>query len=38
MLNIKNELKKQLEENISIHQDILKMSKDIIDVIQNWIK
>ena len=33
MSNIGIELKNQLEENIKIHQGILKMSKDIIDVI-----
>ena len=30
---IRNQLQKQLEENISVHQDILNISKDIIDVI-----
>ena len=29
------ELKKQLKENIEVHQNILKMSEDIIDVINN---
>ena len=38
MLQIKNELKKQLEENIITHQEILKMSKDINDVIQIIVK
>ena len=32
---IEIELKRQLEQNISVHQDILKISKDIIDVIKN---
>jgi len=35
MSNIEIELKSQLQENINIHQDMLKMSKDIIDVIEN---
>ena len=35
MSKIGIELKNQLEENISIHQDILKISKDITDVIEN---
>jgi len=35
MSKIEIELKEQLEENINIHQSIFKMSKDIIDVIQN---
>ena len=34
MSKIEIELKDQLEENINIHQDMLKMSKDIIDVIE----
>jgi len=38
MLKTKNELKKQLEENIITHQDMFKMSKDINDVIQIIIK
>ena len=38
MLKIKNQLKKQLEESIITHQEILKMSKDINDVIQIIIK
>ena len=38
MSKIKIELKNQLEENINIHQSIFKMSKDIIDVIQNFQK
>tara|TARA_B110000503_G_C7153423_1_gene416203 strand:- start:756 stop:1343 length:588 start_codon:yes stop_codon:yes gene_type:complete len=29
------QLQKQLEENISVHKDILNMSEDIIDVIEN---
>ena len=33
MLKIRTELQNHLEENINIHKDILKMSKDIIDVI-----
>ena len=32
---IETELQNQLEENIIAHQDILKMSKDIVEVIQN---
>ena len=32
---IETELQNQLEENIIVHQDILKMSKDIVEVIQN---
>jgi len=35
MSEIAIELQNHLEENINVHQDILKMSKDIIDVIQN---
>jgi D-sedoheptulose 7-phosphate isomerase len=35
MSKIGIELKNQLEENINIHQDILKISKDITDVIEN---
>ena len=38
MSKIEIELKNQLEENINIHQSIFKMSKDIIDVIQNFQK
>jgi D-sedoheptulose 7-phosphate isomerase len=38
MSNIGIELKNQLEENIKIHQGILKMSKDIIDVIECFYK
>ena len=38
MSKIEIELKNQLEENINIHQSIFKMSKDIIDVIQNYKK
>ena len=34
MSKIEIELQKHLEENMNAHQDILKMSKDIIDVIQ----
>ena len=30
---IRFQLQKQLEENVSVHKDILNMSKDIIDVI-----
>ena len=32
---ISTELNKQLKENIEVHQNILKMTKDIIDVINN---
>ena len=35
MSKIKIELQNQLEENISVHKNILKISKDIIDIIQN---
>ena len=35
MSKIKIELQNQLEENISAHKNILKISKDIIDIIQN---
>ena len=35
MSEIKYQLQKQLDENISVHKDILNMSKDIIDVIEN---
>ena len=33
MLKIKSEFKRQLEENISVHKDILKISNEIIDSI-----
>tara|TARA_Y100000389_G_scaffold203325_1_gene251408 strand:+ start:674 stop:1270 length:597 start_codon:yes stop_codon:yes gene_type:complete len=32
---IKIDLQNQLEENINVHQDIIKMSKDVIDAIEN---
>lgn len=35
MSKIKIELQNQLEENIKVHQDIFKMSKDIIEIIHN---
>ena len=35
MSRIEIELKNQLRENINAHQEMLKISKDIIDVIQN---
>tara|TARA_B100000768_G_C11253305_1_gene365156 strand:+ start:987 stop:1565 length:579 start_codon:yes stop_codon:yes gene_type:complete len=35
MTKIEIELRDQLEENISVHKNLLEMSKDIIDVIQN---
>ena len=35
MTKIEIELRDQLEENISVHKNLLKMSKDITDVIQN---
>ena len=35
MSKIQIELQNQLQENIKVHQDILKMSKYIIDVIKN---
>ena len=38
MSNLKIELKNQLEENINLHKNILKMSKDIVDVINDIYK
>ena len=38
MSKIENELRNQLEDNISAHKNILNMSKDISDVIQNIYK
>jgi len=35
MSKIRFQLQKQLEENISVHKEILNMSEDIIDVIEN---
>ena len=35
MSKIRIEFKNQLQENINTHQDMSKMSKDIIDVIKN---
>jgi D-sedoheptulose 7-phosphate isomerase len=35
MSNINIEFQRQLQENISTHQDILKMSKDVIIIIEN---
>ena len=35
MSNVQIDLENQLKENISIHQSILGMSKDIIAVIKN---
>ena len=35
MPKITIELQNQLEENIKAHQDIFKMSKDIIEIIHN---
>lgn len=35
MPDIRTELKNQIEENINIHQEIIKISKDIIYVIEN---
>jgi D-sedoheptulose 7-phosphate isomerase len=32
---IKIDLQNQLEENINVHRDIIKMSKDVIDAIKN---
>ena len=32
---IKIDLQNQLEENINAHRDIIKMSKDVIDAIEN---
>ena len=34
MFNIETDLQNQLEENITVHQNIFKMSKDIIGVIE----
>jgi D-sedoheptulose 7-phosphate isomerase len=38
MSKIEIELQNQLDENINVHQNISKMSKDIIDVIENIYK
>ena len=38
MSDIFSELKNQLKENTKVHQDILKMSKDIISIIENFYK
>lgn len=38
MSNLKIELKNQLEENIKAHNDIIKISEDIIEVIQKVCK
>ena len=35
MSKIKTELKKKLQESVNAHQNILKISKDIIEVIEN---
>ena len=35
MPKITIELQNQLEENIKAHQDILKMSKEIVEIIYN---
>ena len=35
MLNITEELKNQLEQNIIVHQNMMNMSKDIIDIIKD---
>jgi len=35
MLKIKTDLKNQLQESINVHQNILKISEDIIEVIEN---
>ena len=35
MLKIKTELKNQLQESFNVHQNILKISEDIIEVIEN---
>jgi D-sedoheptulose 7-phosphate isomerase len=35
MLKIENQLKNQLKDNINAHNDLMKISVDIIDVIQN---
>ena len=34
-MEIKIDLQNQLEENINVHRDIIKMSKDVIDAIKN---
>ena len=38
MLGIKIELQNQLEDNITAHKEILKISDDIVDVIENICK
>ena len=38
MLGIKIELQNQLEDNITTHKEILKISDDIVDVIENICK
>ena len=38
MLQIKNDLQKQLKENIKVHEDILQMSPDITEIINNIYK
>ena len=35
MTGINTELQRQIDENISLHKDIAKMSKDIFDIIKN---
>tara|TARA_B110000037_G_scaffold33718_1_gene40740 strand:- start:2685 stop:3281 length:597 start_codon:yes stop_codon:yes gene_type:complete len=35
IMEIKIDLQNQLEENINVHRDIIKMSKDVIDAIKN---
>ena len=35
MTGINIELQRQIDENISLHKDIAKMSKDIFDIIKN---
>ena len=37
MSKIRIEFKNQLQENINTHQDMSKMSKDIIDVIKRFL-
>ena len=38
MLKIENDLQNQLAENIAVHQNITKNSKDIVNIIQNIYK
>jgi D-sedoheptulose 7-phosphate isomerase len=38
ILKIKNNLKKQIEENINVHNNLFKISEDIFEVIENIYK